>query len=274
VLVAALACALATTCGARTELDGLRVSRALDAGMDVFHAPDDAPAPDDAADARLAEDAMKPSDVPRESGCSDTEREGFTDLAAYPNIAGCSGAWSIPGIHTENPGVACGVPTYDTVTRSCLVSGDDTFNPNGGGCNVQDLCAERWHVCVSADDVALHSPTGCVNATRSNDPPLFFATRQSSSGCGNCATGVALGCDSLSCATGCAQTADTSNDFFGCGNFGSTSPINGCGPLDRFSNDACTGLPGSSWHCATSYCEAYTVTKTDPGGGGVLCCRD
>ena len=39
-------------------------------------------------------------------GCADGQREGFTDLAMYPDIAGCSGAWTIPGIHTDAPGTA------------------------------------------------------------------------------------------------------------------------------------------------------------------------
>src|SRR5262249_10188320 len=50
-------------------------------------------------------------------GCADGQREGFRNLTTYPNIAGCSGAWTIPGIHGSNPGIApaCGTPTFDTV---------------------------------------------------------------------------------------------------------------------------------------------------------------
>ncbi|HVO27938.1 MAG TPA: hypothetical protein VMW56_30375, partial [Candidatus Margulisiibacteriota bacterium] len=49
------------------------------------------------------------------TGCADGQREGFVDESAYPDIAGCGGGWSIPGIHTVNPGAApaCGIPTYD-----------------------------------------------------------------------------------------------------------------------------------------------------------------
>ena len=210
-------------------------------------------------------------------GCADGQREGFTDIDGAPNIAGCSGAWTIPGIHAANPGTApaCAVATYDTVTPACgRTSGDDGPNPAGVGCNVQDLCAQGWHVCLGASDVGSHSRTGCQGATNAADPPRFFASRQSSTGCGSCATGTQTGCDSGSCASGCAQTADTSNDFFGCGNFGASSPLTDCSPLDRFSHDECSGLSDSSWSCDSRYCEAYTVVKLDSTFGGVLCCRD
>jgi hypothetical protein len=214
------------------------------------------------------------------NGCSDGQREGFTDYTQYPDIAGCSGGWSIPGIHTENPGTApaCGVATYDTLSPACnRVSGDDSTNPNGTDCNVQDLCATGWHVCNSAADVTQHSPTGCAGATAEDDLQLFFASRQTSNGCGVCATGTRTDpdCDSLSCTPGCLQTAETSNDVFGCGNFGSEAVVD-CGPLTRFSNDQCTALAGSPWTCDVygGLCEAYVVQKTGPGFGGVLCCRD
>jgi hypothetical protein len=144
---------------------------------------------------------------------------------------------------------------------------------------VVDLCAAGWHVCEGANDVALHSPTGCAGATLDGGPLLFFVSRQSSNGCGVCATGtrVTADCNSASCATGCAQSANTSNDVFGCGNFGSTSPLVDCGPLDRFSYDLCTGLPGGSWTCTddgTGLCEAYTITHVNAAYGGALCCRD
>jgi hypothetical protein len=220
-------------------------------------------------------------------GCADGQREGFTDLNAFPNIAGCSGGWTVAGIHTDAPGTApaCpGLATTDTTTPACARSaGDDSANPLGSGCDVADLCAQGWHVCTGAADVAASSATGCVGATGSDDPPLFFATRQSSTGCGQCATGASTdaACDSSSCTAGCLQTENTSNDFFGCGNFGSSAPILGCGPLDRFSNNLCSGLAGSTWSCnlaATTddsgFCEAYTVTKSGVTDGGVACCRD
>jgi hypothetical protein len=31
-------------------------------------------------------------------GCSDGQREGFTDLTAYPCIAACAASWTVPGV--------------------------------------------------------------------------------------------------------------------------------------------------------------------------------
>jgi hypothetical protein len=221
-------------------------------------------------------------------GCADGQREGFTDVGTYPNIAGCSGAWTIAGIHTDDPGIApaCpGLATTDTTVPACdRNAGDDSTNPLGTGCNVADLCAQGWHVCTGAADVARSSPTGCDGAAGSDDPSVFFATRQSSTGCGECATGTSTdpSCDSSACAIGCLQTENVSNDFFGCGNFGSPTLAAACGPLDRFSNNLCSGLTGSTWSCDlpattaddTGLCEAYTVTKSGIDDGGVACCRD
>lgn len=220
-------------------------------------------------------------------GCADGEREGFTDLAAHPDIAGCSGGWTISGLHPDAPGEApaCpGVAVTDTTLPACdRAAGDDGKDPSGAGCNVADLCAPGWHVCSGADDVAASSATGCTGATDGEAPPLFFATRQSSTGCGQCATGASTdaSCSAGSCAAGCLQTEEISNDFFGCGNFGAASPLLGCGPLDRLSQNLCGGLAGSSWSCNlptgaddSGLCEAYTVTKSGPSHGGVLCCRD
>jgi len=219
------------------------------------------------------------------AGCADGQREGFVNLSQYPNIAGCSGAWSIRGIHGANPGTApaCpGLQTNDTTTPACgRQAGDDGANPSGNGCNVADLCAPGWRVCDSAFDVANSSPTGCTNATQPNDPPLFFASRQSSNGCAVCAIGSSTGpqCDSVACVAGCLQTDRLSNDVFGCGNFG--AGLSGCGPLNSFSNNMCASLAGSPWSCNaptsaddSGFCEAYTVNKSNTSHGGVLCCRD
>jgi hypothetical protein len=217
------------------------------------------------------------------SGCADGAREGFVSLNTFPNIAGCSGGWSVPGIMITNPGTApacAGVMTRDTVTPACnRMAGDDGLIPNGTGCNVADLCASGWHVCSTAADITSHSPSGCTGATVDGDPSLFFASRQSSNGCGVCATGTRTdaACNSMSCTAGCAQTAVTSNDVFGCGNLGATSPLVDCGPIDHFSQDQCSALAGTTWSCNDGdggFCEAYVVTHTSPEFGGVLCCRD
>jgi hypothetical protein len=234
---------------------------------------------------------INPSDVPadvpavsteRSTGCADASREGFVDLTAYPQIAGCSGGWSIPGVMLQNPGTApaCpGLPTFDTVTPACgRGAGNDGANPQGVGCNVADLCEAGWHVCSGAADVAQHSPSGCDGATQPTDPPVFFTTRQTSNGGYRCATGVATSpdCNSSSCRAGCAQTAWTSNDLFGCGNLGVRSGLVTCGPLDRSSSNFCSGLR-HNWLCnddGSGLCEAYDVVHAGPTYGGVLCCHD
>lgn len=217
------------------------------------------------------------------TGCADGTREGFVSLNTYPRIAGCSGGWSIPGVMSTNPGTApaCpGLATHDTVTPACgRMGGDDGLNPNGSGCDVADLCAAGWHVCTGAADITSHSSTGCTGATTADEPRLFFASRQSSNGCGDCATGTRTSsdCDSSSCTTGCAQTAVTSNDLFGCGNLGATSPLNGCGPISEFSQNHCAALSGTSWSCddgGSGLCEAYAVVHSSADFGGALCCKD
>lgn len=218
-------------------------------------------------------------------GCADGQREGFVDVATYPNIAGCSGGWSVPGImagHAQVAPACPGLAIADTTRPACdRGGGDDGNTPRGEGCNVSDLCAAGWHVCTTAGEIALHARNGCNGATRDGDPPLFFASRQSSTGCAVCAVGVRTeaDCNSRSCAASCLQTESISNDVFGCGNFG--VPVTGCGPIDRFSNNLCASLEGSPWSCNaataaddTGLCEAYTVIKSGPSHGGVLCCRD
>jgi hypothetical protein len=214
------------------------------------------------------------------TGCADGTREGFVSLNAFPNIAGCSGGWSVPGVMATNPGTAPSCPTittHDTVTPACgRMGGNAGLNPNGTGCDVADLCAAGWHVCNTAQDISSHSPNGCIGAT-SSDSPLFFVSRQSSTGCGECATGSIAGCTASSCTAGCAQTSVTSNDVFGCGNFGATSPLVGCGPIDVFSQNECSGLAGSSWSCSddgSGLCEAFVLTHSGPDDGGALCCRN
>ncbi len=199
------------------------------------------------------------------SGCSDGTREGFRDQQSYPNIAGCSGGWSIPGLLSSTTSPACQHQ-----------AGNDSPNPSGIGCNVADLCVDGWHVCSTSAEVADDSLTGCVGATPSGAPNLFFASRQSSTGCGVCATGTRTDsdCDPHTCTRGCLQTDFTANDVFGCGNVGRTDGMVDCGVLDHYSSDACRALP-SSWSCggAPGFNEAAIVTKGSSSDGGVLCCK-
>jgi hypothetical protein len=197
-------------------------------------------------------------------GCADGTREAFRDALTYPGIAGCSGAFTVPGINVETP------PSCDRA------AGNNGKNFLGSGCSATDLCAEGFHVCRSAPDVAAHSTTGCRGA---NDAALgsFFATRQSGPGCSQCATGDDPGCDSDSCRPGCAPTPAMADDLFGCGTAGRVVTSISCAPLTRSSDDLCRLLP-SSWHCKggpnAQRREAAVVAKPESTGGGVLCCAD
>ncbi len=198
------------------------------------------------------------------SGCSDGEREGFVSLATHPDIAGCAGGWSIPGILSTTLEPAC-----------AQQAGDDSANPAGTGCNVADLCAPGWHVCTTALEINAKSPTGCGAAVPSG-ASLFFASRQSSTGCIVCATGSRTdsACNSGSCAGGCLQTDAIANDVFGCGNVGAAISNPSCGVLNRFSNNLCRSLP-APWSCGSNGLdEAHRLTKTGSGAGGVVCCQD
>jgi hypothetical protein len=225
-------------------------------------------------------------------GCADGAREGFTDIAANPHIAACGGAWTIPGISLFAPEAAPACPLIfpaDTRVPACnRGAGDDAFNAPGSGCNVADLCAPGWHVCIDANNVAAASPTGCAGAAPGPEP-LLFLTRQSSTGCGICARGSETDpslCQSgpdPSCNVDCLQSELVSNDLYGCGNYGGTDGSGTCAPLDRQSADQCGEIAAYGWSCSDpadndplygGLCESFLVTHDQPATGGVLCCRD
>lgn len=184
---------------------------------------------------RLLEVYVLPAD---DVGCADGTREAFTDQETNPNIAGCDGAWTTPGVLTVAP-ASCGHH-----------GGDDGSNPAGTGCGVADLCAVGWHVCTGGADVTTSSPSGCDNLAA--DASAFYATRQSGPGNHMCGSGA--------------------NDLFGCGS--GYMPTSGCGSLTTGSSDLCQYL-NPAWQCGgNGYDEANAVTKTSSAGGGVLCCRD
>lgn len=176
-------------------------------------------------------------------GCADGEREGFRE-GAHPQIAGCGGGWSVPGVRTF-AAPAC-----------ARAAGDDSADASGTGCNIEDLCQEGWHVCTGPSDVASNSATGCVGLVSVGDPGAFYVTRASGSGGGMCE------------ATG-------NNDIFGCGTLGAVPNAATCAPLDRFSQDQCGNIPTPPWNCAgMPFNEANIATHDGTGPGGVLCCVD
>lgn len=170
-------------------------------------------------------------------GCADGEREALADEVAYPNIAACSGGFSVPGVGNDTP----------TCERS---GGDDGPIPDGLSCSIDDLCAAGWHVCTSQGDVAAMGIGNCGGIAWNNG---FYATAQSGEGFDSCAP---MG----------------NNDVFGCGDVGYTD-ISGCSPLNRSTSDECEMIEGP-WSCPDRYNERNTLVKTGPEYGGALCCRD
>lgn len=220
------------------------------------------------------------SNAPAIVGCSDGTREGFLDVAEYPHIAACGGAFDVPGL--------------DGAPQCARVAGNHGPNEDGLGCAAADLCAPGWHVCRGPGDVDDRvGVAGCLDAVdpfyaNLGEPPLgegvdgplesppggaFFATRATSS-CGD----IVLG---------------NGDAVYGCGNLGAAAV---CGPLDRSAGAFCMGLmdqvttvgddpatewgyglPASwAWMCSGEVgAERNSITKRfGDRQGGVLCCRD
>lgn len=174
------------------------------------------------------------------NGCADGEREVLEDEALYPNIAGCAGAWTVPGVVVN-------------VTNCERQGGDDGLIPTGTECSVEDLCSEGWHVCVDRQEVMDDGVADCNDDTLAWNGS-FYATRQSGQGSNTCdAFGL--------------------NDVFGCGDVGYDN-ITNCAPLNRGSANLCVELP-APWACGVANDqEAQFIVKTGPEFGGVLCCLD
>lgn len=207
------------------------------------------------------------------SGCADGTREGFTSIPGYPDIAGCAGGWSVPGV-TALVAPACG-----------RQSGNTSANRDGAGCASVDLCAAGWHLCRGKDEVAQKAHGSCADAVPAGaaNNSLFFAVAQASVS---------------------NTTCDTSgdNDVFGCGNLGiQLAAQKNCGVLTRALASTQAGTCGFNeaephlgpWQCLGGVQgdlhEGAIVTKQGcPNGsctydgqpvgnadkGGVLCCRD
>lgn len=188
-----------------------------------------------------------PLDAP-DTGCADGTREGF-DLALEPRIAGCGGAWSIPGVASPR-------------AMTCSESGDDSRNPMGFDCSIADLCAEGWHVCADLLDLHAHlaADASCSWEAQNNLDAVFFASAQPGSN------------------AKCEPSG--TDDLFGCGSLGIASDAT-CSPLARSSSNECTALTLGGWRCKSDPSdpldyqrEALLVTKSGTTGGGALCCKD
>lgn len=206
--------------------------------------------PQPVPDVLVADDAVAAMDgidaPPNVHGCSDATREGFPDLVAFPALAACAGAWSIPGLRPDPP-VSCN-----------RAGGDDGARPAGVGCSANDLCATGWHVCRTRLEVYERLPaTDRSCALLGAEEGMLFVTAQS---------GVPGG--------GCTETG--TNDVVGCGTYGIGLTEPTCEPLDRSSDNMCFTIKSvGGWECPDPDSELTTIRKSDPtAGGGVLCCRD
>lgn len=214
-------------------------------------ATDSPPPPGTSVDASAAEvqrDEPLPPGPPADIGCADGTREGFISRDDWRNIAGCAGAWSVPGLLSANA-------RQPACERA---AGNDGVNAAGLGCTVTDLCAVGWHVCSDAGEVARSSPSGCESAV-ADGQPLFFLVLAGASPQGIC-----------------SPDRDAQDDLHGCGTLGeSESPS--CDPLDRRLTFAECQASHGVWSCGDAsqhLAEAAVVSKRAPALGGVLCCRD
>jgi hypothetical protein len=209
-------------------------------------------APHSGADAAPSAPDRRPDEPtlpgpPAQVGCADGTREGFPSLDDWPNVAGCSGAWSIQGLLSN-----------DARAPACnRQAGNDGANSLGQGCSISDLCAVGWHVCRDAADVGQSSPSGCESAVDSAEPRFFLVASGASP------QGI------------CTPDDTAENDLHGCGTLGQ-SESSACDPLNRrmtFAECQSSGV----WSCGgpnEHLAEAAEVTKSDGRLGGVLCCRD
>ena len=210
-----------------------------------------APADPDAGGDTTSPDAgEQPGDA---AGCSD----GVNDVVALDTpeggevaIVACGGSWAVPGVHTAE--TTCG-----------RQAGDDGGNTSGEGCSISDLCAEGWHVCLSADDVSAHQGAALCERLRQEDSALYV-------------TGQVGGGDGEACSPD-GNNEESRDDVYGCGTLGIEAGE--CAPLDRRlaltqEGDEQGGCP-LPFHCGDDTLnEASNLTKSEPTGGGVLCCRD
>ena len=252
-----------------------------DTAIPVEPPPDDSDVPFGILDGGPVDVEQPPEDDPPEddpepdAGCSDGEREGYQDWDAYPDIAACSGGWTVGGVTRSDLAPACSHG-----------SGDDSWNTDGDGCSAADLCQDGWHVCEG--HVEIEEKAGsCDDAVPwgSPDKSLLFAVQQHSDN-----------------GSVCDNSTSAGNDVFGCGNLGTDlSSDKNCGVLNKVIASMNAGSCGYNeaepshgpWECAggddSHYHEGELVTKKgcwgtscsydgNPVGnsdkGGVLCCRD
>jgi hypothetical protein len=197
------ACPAGQTCDPRTD-------RCVFPGATIDDAAKDAPASDARTDA--------PSDAPNLSGCSDGEREAFTNIATYPKIAGCAAGWpGTPSMRAPAAGAACG---------------DDL-----GVCAVPaSACALGWHVCATSGaftELAAISADECHGAAASG---RFVAASSHCTSMAVCEYGATLPCfdsgfcsEPVCCGPACYQSPGCPDGVWSAGTWTSAPSSDGCG---------------------------------------------
>jgi hypothetical protein len=245
------ACAFAVGCrfsspGLPSVTDAALTSDGRRDGISGDARPDAPPALDSPREVAEPDGLAAPAAA---AGCADATREGFPDIKDWPDIAGCSGAWRVPGLLGPEARLPqCG-----------REAGNNGRRATGEGCSVADLCADGWHVCRDATEVERRSPSGCESASTEPESRLFVVLAGAS------AMGV------------CFPDPTAANDIYGCGTLG--DPVkSACSPLDRHMGFAeCLSWTDGIWSCGAAddhLREAAVVVKTASGRGGALCCRD
>ena len=176
-------------------------------------------------------------------GCSDGSREAFKIVSQWPNVAGCDGGWTVPGVLSA-------VSMNPACNRN---AGNSSSNPAGSGCSVADLCAPGWEVCPDRNTFDNKSPTGCALDFNTS----LYLVRQGMSSFG----------------TGCSF-ATSANNIIGCGQDLGNQPASSCSPLNTYMTlSACNADP--FWNCGNDATnEGQNVVKSGPGHGGVICCKE
>jgi len=118
-----------------------------------------------------------------ETGCSDKTREGFYDVLAFPDIAGCAAVWPLASLRAASTQTPCGNSV--------------------GPCSVPaDACARGWHVCGNAASGPA-DVTARVTSGECNYAPGRWAIALGDFSCEVCDSVPAAG--AVCCGASCVQ---------------------------------------------------------------------
>jgi len=167
----------------------------------------------------------------RTPGCSDGEREGFVDAAAYPDVAACEADWRRRhSLREARTGAACGddlgqcaapADACDEGWHVCMVAGDaaDLSDRVTGAECASDVAGEGVYVaasshCSDRDVCEYHEPLPCWGQGHCSEPVCCGT----GCGMGGCADAVWAGGTSIApdWNRGCAQVGNNANGVLCC----------------------------------------------------------